>query len=373
MTTGRSDDRTGPIPAGKRAWKYRELDHADGTPGRELIFTDVAFSPLGYSELRDAKLHRPMDIPLVGSGIITTSGIGGIEAGQHGEFRTTLESFFTSKSIGLVKGGWLPSVIALEDGSIMLPDRCVVAELNARLKGGITKPKSEGDFIDLFADSAIRINPMLFVLEGDGRHDPSPETLEQHLNEAVSKIRSALPKAILVGTDALGLKGMRGLIETAQARTPRMQEFLLELSPKLAAPVGKADRQARWEEVLDAAQVRGIPHSSLTVVAALSAILVQNGNSPARRLLKFRHNYTRQLAYNALADLRSLEMLMLIFGLFPDQRVMLCTADKDMALFWAGLRASNFVVNGGQLTYNLAPTDLMPGITDEQWNMFIGS
>jgi hypothetical protein len=211
MTTPRSDDRTtGPSTTDKRALKYRELDHADGTPGREITFSDVAFSPLGYAELRDAKLHQPIKIPLVGGGIITGSGIGGIEAGQRSRFSTPLESLFTSKSIGLVKGGWLPSAIALEDGSIMLPDRCVVAELNARLKGGITKPKAEKDFIDLFADSAIRINPMLFVLEGDGQHDPTPETLEQHLNEAVSKIRSALPKAILVGADAYGLKGMGG-------------------------------------------------------------------------------------------------------------------------------------------------------------------
>ena len=75
----------------------------DGTPRHEITFSDVAFSSLGYAELRDANLHQPIRIPLVGRGSIAGSEIGGIETGQHSEFSTALESFFTSKCIGLVK------------------------------------------------------------------------------------------------------------------------------------------------------------------------------------------------------------------------------------------------------------------------------
>lgn len=88
-------------------------------------------------------------------------------------------------------------------------------------------------------------------------------------------------------------------------------------------------------------------------------------------MLKFDNQYTRADAYNASADLRSLEILMYIFALFPDQRVMLCTADKSMALFWVGLQASNFAFHKGRMTFDVTPDDLLPGITRKQWEELI--
>ncbi|RWM12900.1 MAG: hypothetical protein EOR73_30460 [Mesorhizobium sp.] len=372
MTTSHFNDNARDQTAmDKRVLKVLELDHEDGAPGREIAFSDVAFSPLGYAELRGAILHQPMQIPFVGRGTIVSTDIEGFGIGQRRQFRTTLDSPFTSKCIGLVKGGWLPSAIALEDNSIVLPDRCVVAQLNARLKNGITKPQAEKDFVDLFADSAIPINPLLFVLEGDGRENPTPETVEQHLIEAVSKLRSALPKAILVAADAQGLKGVLGLVEDTQPGMARKQDFLERLNPKLKSPIGRKNVQSLWDEVLATAQDCGISRNSLVVLAALSTVIVSNGRSPAKSLLKFGEEYTRGDAYNALADLRSLEILMHIFALFPDQRVMLCTADRNMALFWVGLCASNFIFSHGRMTYDMAPVDLLPGITDEQWKAFV--
>ncbi|OWK19755.1 hypothetical protein AJ88_39430 [Mesorhizobium amorphae CCBAU 01583] len=255
-----------------------------------------------------------------------------------------MESRFRSKSIGLVRGGWLPSALALEDNSVVLPDRCVVAELNKRLKHGFPKPEVENDFIDLFADSSIRINPLLFVLEGDGRQNPKPETVERHLGEAVSKLRSALPKALLVAADAQGLKGVLGLIQDTQPGMARKHDFLTRLNPKLKAPISNKNLQARWDEVLVTADACGVARTSLVVIAALSAVVVPRGQSPAKGLLKFGERYTEADTYNALADLRSLEIFMYILALFPDQHVMLCTADRNMALFWAGLRPSNFAL-----------------------------
>ncbi len=73
----------------------------------------------------------------------------------------------------------------------------------------------------------------------------------------------------------------------------------------------------------------------------------------------------------SLADLRSLEVLMHIFAIWPDQRVMLCTADKDMALFWTGLRASNFMYQAGRMSFDVDPAALLPGISSQQWAAFV--
>jgi hypothetical protein len=158
----------------KRVFKFLELDREDGTRGRHLAFTDVTFSPLSYSELRDAKLSQSMTIPLHGRGAtIVSSDIDGVRVNQVGDIRTSLETPFTSRAIGLVKGGWLPSALAVEDDTIVLPDRCVVAELKARLRNGIERNSLDKDFLDLFADQPVRINPLLFVLEGNARQNPT--------------------------------------------------------------------------------------------------------------------------------------------------------------------------------------------------------
>jgi hypothetical protein len=356
----------------KHVLKYQERNE-DGTPGREIVFTDIAFSPLGYAALRDAKLHQRMEIPLIGRGAVLGTNVIGIEAGQNAKFEATLESTFTSRTIGLVKDGWLPSALAAVNDTVVLPDRCVVAQLNARLKNGVTKPEVGKDFIDLFADNAIRINPMLFVLEGDDGENPTPETIGKQLEEAVSKLRSALPKAELVAADARGVEGILGLIRDTQDGIARKQDFLIRLNPKLKSPVSRNNARSYWDEVLAVADDCGIPRASLVVLAALSTVVMPQGGNPAKSLLKFGEAYARKDAYNGLADIRALEILMYLFALFPDQRAMLCTADKDMALFWVGLHASNFAFSHGRMTCDLAPADLLPSVANEQWEKLLRS
>jgi hypothetical protein len=292
----------------KRIFKFQEPDREDGMPGRHLEFTDVTFSPLSYSELRDAKLSQPMTIPLLARGAkIVSSDIDGLGVNQIGEIRTSLVTSFTSKAIGLVNGGWLPSTLALRDDTIVLPDRCVVTKLYARLQNGGERGQGNKDFMDLFSGQAVRINPMLFALEGNARQNPTADIARQQLEEAVAKIRSALPTAILIADESV-LKGVLGLVQDTHPVMMRGQDFLLHLNPRLTSPIGKRDIQANWDNVLALAKNFGLPKHSPVVIAALSTIIVPNGRSPARRLLKFREGYTRQDAYNALADLRALQI-----------------------------------------------------------------
>lgn len=371
MTTFPSDGSAFPVP-NRRVMVYRE-SAADGRDGREVQFADIRFEPLCYEILANAKVDQPVVIPLVGRGTIIGGDVEANDIGRVGSFRAELQSRYSSKSIGLVKGGWLPSAIALEDDSIVLPDRCVVAELDRRLLGGVAKNGTQGDFIDLFADSAVRINPALFALEGHNKEHPTAESAQRSLDEAVRKLRSALPNATLVAADANGLRGILGLIEDTREGMSRKQDFLVRLNPTLQAPVGKRRVQTVCDEIVATAKACGLPVRSLLVLAALSAALVPNGKSPAKGVLKFKSVYGRHEAYNALADLRSLEILMHIFAIWPDQPVMLCTADKDLALFWVGLLASKFEHRPGSISFDINPVALMPRISTEQWLAWLGS
>jgi hypothetical protein len=67
-----------------------------------------------------------------------------------------------------------------------------------------------------------------------------------------------------------------------------------------------------------------------------------------------------------LADLRSLEILINMFAVYPQERIMFCTGDKNLALFWAGMRVSGFAWTGEQVRYTLSPVDaLLPNVSPE--------
>lgn len=221
--------------------------------------------------------------------------------------------------------------------------------------------------MDFFSGEGIRINPLLYALEGNLQKNPTPEVIEQQLKEVFAALRSALPQAELVPSDRSSLQGVIGIVHDTHVSMGRKQEFLMRLAPKLQTPTSACKKALLWDEVLTMAQDCGVTKNSLVVLAALSSISVPMGKSPAKRLLKLTADYSPKHAYNALADLRSLEILMCLFALFPDQRLMLCTGDKDLALFWAGIGASGFAWTGRHPSFKLSPVEaLLPGMTQAQ-------
>lgn len=351
-------------PASRTEWAYREVD-----TGREAVFTNVELVPLSYDDLIDAKAGARLTIPLNwGHAEVVRSDIPGITSGQVASVKTSLETDFASKGIGLVPGGWLPSGLAVKADTVVLLDRCIVADLLGRFRVGVKQRHEDKDFLDLFNADGNRINPILYALEGKAQECPTREVIRDQLEWAANALQSALPKAHLVAANELGLQGVMGLLQEGHTSIMRERAFLLRLAPYLAAPISRERQDSLWKTIVADAKDCGVKMNSLVVLAALSAASVVNGKSPARRMLKFRSGYSLKNADNALADLRSIKLLMSFFALFPKQRAMLCTSDRDMALFWLGIRASDFRNDGGHASFSLSPTgDLLPGNALARW------
>lgn len=344
----------------ERVLAYAELDNSGISTGRRMAFAGVEFTPLGYDDLVDTKLGDKIVIPLNWKHAkVIESNIPEIELDRFVSGHAKLESTYTSKAIGLVRGGWLPSGLAVGGRTIVLPDRCTISELKGRFQGGTKKKEDDKDFLDLFEEEGIRINPLLYALEGNARRNPTPDEVQQQLEEVMAALRSTLPKAELVPSGSGALGGVVGIVRDTQVSMERKQDFLMRMAPKLAAPTSATKKAQAWDEALTVAQSCGIAKDSLVVLAVLSSISVPMGRSPAKRLLKLRADYSDEDAYNALADLRSLEILMSLFAMFPDQRIMLCTSDKNLALFWAGMRASRFVRAGNATSFTLSPVEAL--------------
>ncbi|PMR75281.1 hypothetical protein [Billgrantia endophytica] len=360
----------------ERVLQYIEVDDAGDPTGRRASFVGVEFQGLQYSDLIDQKLGTKVAIPLNWKNArVIESTIDGISVETIASGNTKLESIYSSRTIGLVKDGWLPSGLALQENMVVMPDRCTISELAGRFRNGAKTDDADKDFLDLFADHRVRINPLLYALEGNLRANPSPETVEQQFDEVCAKISAALPMAELAPSGKGGLQGVVGIINDTQAGMALKQDFLIRLAPKLRAPVSARRLQQFWDEVLTTADECSVPRRSLVVLAALSAVCVPNGKSPGKALLKLNEaNYSAELAYNALADLRSLEVLMQLFALLPNEKILLCTGDKDLALFWAGIRASDFIWNNNHFECKFYPVEaLLPNVTAERKASYFGT
>jgi hypothetical protein len=352
---------------GERLLVIKELDAGDGKPGRTLGLTEVAFQPLDYATLADARLHEGTIIPIaINSALVVDTDIEGLPIGSRVNLKTKLDSPFTSRAIGLVRGGWLPSGLAKNDNRMtLLVDRNIVSEILGRFGGAKERSGVSRDFMDMFADEPVRINPMLHIMEGNGRRPPTEPEAIQELAIVVPKLQAVLPKAEIIAT-ADSIKGMMGLIADTSAGMARRAQMLIQLAPLLGAPTSRRNLSARWHEALATADAHGVERRSIAVIAVLSAIAVPNGRSPARRLLKFRPGYGEADAYNALSDLRSLELLINLLARFPDHPAQLCTADRDLALFWVGLDAHGFEVARDGGTFQMSPVEaLLPGVSDD--------
>jgi hypothetical protein len=363
-------------PPERIGWMFtmKESEGPNGGPGRTIGFTDVHIVPRSYAELAKARLHQKVTLPLeMLNGRILDTDIEGVDVTKYANMKTVLESPFTSHTVGLVRGGWLPSFLAATNPrATLLLDRNAVTELASRFNGGVTTGRTP-DFLDMFAGQPVRLNPLLYAIEGNARSAPDAVTMARELADAVSKLRNALPDAVLmVGPESV--RGAMGLIADTSARMACEARFLLRIAGLLNGPTARANMDARWDDVLQAADDCGVAREALVVLAALSVVVVPNGRSIARRLLKFGNDYSEAHAYNALSDLRSLDLLIKILGIYPEELTQLCTADRPLALFWCGIQVADITLEGGRVTYTLSPVEaLLPGDTLDKWLAMIAA
>lgn len=334
-------------------------DPADGSTPRSFTFESLAPDPLGYEALTAARPNRPVSVPLKWRGAkVVEFDIPDAEIDAPCTVTGHLESPFTTRAIGLVKGGWLPSIFASLDAStIILLDRNVVSEIIGRFDAGVLRGR-DPDFIDLFAELPVRLNPMPFVLEGNVRALPTAEAVQVQLAEVVAKLSAALPQASLV-VGSQSAAATLGLIEEARAWFDSHTALLLSVADVMPGPVSRARMEAVWREILASADRSGVSRRSIVLLAVLSALASPNGKGPARDLLKLRRGYAAADAYNALSDLRAIEILINLLALYPDQPVQFCTADRSLALFWVGMGIHNPRRTGAGTTVDF---DLHPAL-----------
>jgi hypothetical protein len=356
-----------PPDPGGHMFLFRETEHPEGGRPRSIAFKDVTVVPRGYEELVATRPGKPVTIDLdMRGGRIVDTDIEDLDRNRLVNLKATLESHFTANSIGLVAGGWLPSILAATSAdAVILLDRNVVTEIVSRFDQGEARGRP-ADFLDMLSGMDVSINPCLYAMEGSEQRSPDSDHIREELEQVTRRLTQALPKAkLMVGP--LSVRGIAGLVSESREDSDRSIAFLLEVAPLLGAPVGRRRQECIWKEVVSIGRRFGLAPQAFVLLAALSAVVTPQ-SAPARSLLKFRPGYGAELAYNAVCDLRAIEYFLNCMARLPDAPVQLCTADRALALFWTALGASSHLERG-RLAVSMRPHPaLLPGDYVARWN-----
>lgn len=338
-----------------------ELTDSDGQlTGQKLTCTGGNIRPLKYADLLVQIAGLPGKLPIAWDNAkVLESDHANARPGDRTSFTTYLNSNFSCNTFCLVENGWLPLGLAVPTDIILLLDNCTTTRLNPSSNTKRIHP----DFIDFLRDRPIRINPSLYAIEGNQKATLSNTQIEERLREAYDKIARQLPKAILIPKDMAGLEGVKGIIKESNVNFSKKQHFLVKVAPKLNGEVTNDRKGAVWSEILDLAAQHKVPTDSLLMVLLLTMVSVQK-NSPGYKIIKPGQQYTMENAYNALSDLRALEIYMTTLGYFPNEKVAFCTNDKNLALFWVGIQPNGFVSEGNHCRYKLNPVPELLNDTD---------
>lgn len=345
------------------------FEYVEAETQRRLALSEGEVEPLGLDDLLalQGRLKEPIQFPLrIRGARVESSEFDGIEARQRLTVSAELQSSYGSTVLALVNGGWLPSGLVLDEEILLLPDRCTVAAIRSRFVGGARKDGLTDDFLDFARDQRLRINPMLYAMEGrSGFRNPDASELSELFDRAAEKVLQALPQARIFPEKPDVMRGTLGLLQdTAQGFATR-QRFLVKAAPLIAAPIRHAQLEHVWQEVMALGKHYGVPKACLLMCALMSASAARPGSNPAMALLKPRRGYTDKHAFNALADLRALDMLIAASTDFPERRVALLTEDRALAQFWAGLQTHSHRREGSDIHYAINPHTALFGRLNE--------
>ena len=111
----------------------------------------------------------------------------------------------------------------------------------------------------------------------------------------------------------------------------RANPFFNTMAKPLAMPTSDAKVRSVAKQILGAADRLNVDRQSLAVLVALSCLFEDPRSgmtSIGRKILKPRQTYTAEEAYNAICDLRHIELAAFGHAWVTEGQFALCTSDK---------------------------------------------
>ena len=321
---------------------FRDIDS-----GELLEIEPDTIEPFGLDALLGTRKEGRPGLPL-------TMRSAGVRKGEehidgNATLTTTIEFNQSPKPYVLVPGGWSP--LALARARHFLVDRNVLS-LARQLPTDNDHSRLERFrwWWSLLDQAPVSLNPLPAAFEGAQGETLSYGEFVEEFQCGVAQLHNAVSHAGVLDLGEVGLQAAYAEVQAVQSRQTREIEVLMELCPSVLANTVKRDhRREACEAILAAMRDRSLDPFSLVGLCMMSSLYRSNSGgdySIGHRLLKPTPGYKRKDAYNALSDLRHLEIAALATGIFLDPPALL-TEDIALAALWSVLRPKGTITAQG--------------------------
>lgn len=323
------------------------------------------FKPLGYSELVADSKKYPIEF-LAKSGNIKINGEP-VYKDYTAEFNIGFNEEVTIYALEL--GGWLP--ISFINYPNIMPDRNVIVSIKQIKDGKIrSNTKSTEWWLNFCRDSSFTINPLLYAFEGHIRRFPIFSEFKDSFDEASQTIKEYFPNSTVVTyTDQKIYKKVHNLLREIAEKNSAEAEFLVKTAPFVALRPSDNEITDIQDTIDDIAIEHGLLGESLVYYLVVSCLYDAKdgcGYQPARKVLKPKEVFSKEKAYNAIADINALTIF--IQSLSLQNFVMpVCTCDKPLAAFWVVINPLERTVADGKINVSFqCQRDLLPRLDQKE-------
>jgi len=269
----------------------------------------------------------------------------------------------------LTKGGWLPPIFIAS--AIFLVDKNVLIKLK-KFANNEKRPDYEHTNWWLQFPSKIIINPILFAMEGCNQKKPNFKDFHSQFESASDSIRKLLPNSETISYTAEHYQAAYQQLAMFEERSKIEINFLMEISSILQNRSLDKGLESNKQKILSIADSVGLVKPSLVLITALACVFENkhgNGLLIARRILKPLPSYSSRNAFNAVSDLRAIEMLIAGMCINHTKNISLMTCDIGIAALWCALNPKRFRMDSGKPKFELSLSqDLFPRMRLEELN-----
>lgn len=293
--------------------------------------------------------------------------------GEPKSERTTVRTTMTFRKspaiFALVRGGWLPLPLAIPPR--FLVDRNVVIALRKLRLGQLALEKQEIKWwLQLLEHGSAIFNPLPYAFEAGYRRKPTMKEFAAAYDEGAAELSRSFPKCEVVSYQSANYRGAYTQLEAFDERNAAETEFLRRTCELVADRVSRQTESEVLKRVLGIADSLGIPRASMAVLGVISCLYEDlHGTSPSigRKIIKPSKKYSTADAFNALNDLRHIELAVAGQAYFGDHAFYLCTRDRAIAMLWCALSPRGLSPTGGavELTFDLT-RDLVPRLEEDE-------
>lgn len=310
---------------------------AEFEEGRSIEIVPTFVRPLGPSEIHFLEADETSALEME---------IEANEAVVDGEKKLGLAKIKANVSFNkpplvyaLVQGGWLPLPFATPPRYLV--DRNVVIALRKIREGKVVaNAESLQWWIKFISEGGGIFNPLPFAFEAGFRRKPTMAEFMSAYDEGADELLHALPGCHIVKFSDINYRAAYAQLEAFDDRYEREVRFLQVTCPLVAQRHSRRTEVEVAKAIVRTADKCEVNRASLPVLAVFSCLYEDvHGTPPSigREVLKPKTAYTEADAFNAISDIRHIEIAAAGQTYFKQEAFALCTCDRALALLWSAL------------------------------------